>query len=232
MKKFYKIAEAGTAPGGHVVRLDGKVVKTPLLHPLIVPTAALAAAMAQEWTAQGDDIVPATMPLTQLANTMVDKGRGHEREAMEQTLIDYGASDLVCYFADHPQDLVERQKKLWLPLLAWVEAEFSVRLEHVSGIKYHHQPAETLNRIALLVEEQDPAAFTALQAAAGVTGSLVIGLALSKGMIAAEAAWEAACVDEIYQLEKWGADDLAQKRLLGIKLELAAVEKFCTLVKT
>jgi chaperone required for assembly of F1-ATPase len=230
MKKFYKIAESGTAPGGHVVRLDGKVVKTPLRHPLIVTSPSLAAAMAQEWTAQGDEINPSSMPLTQLANTMVDKSKGHERAEMEQTLIDYGASDLVCYFATHPDDLVARQKKHWQTLLDWLRETLSINLESVSGIQYHHQPPESLNHIAVLVEKLEPADFTIVQAAAATTGSLVIALALLHKKISAEGAYEAACIDEIYQLEKWGEDTLARERLDAIRSELSAIEKFRTLV--
>src|SRR6187402_1626936 len=127
MKRFYKVAEPGTAPGGHVVRLDGKTIKTPLQHPLIVPTAALAAGMAAEWAAQKTDVIPSSMPLNQLANTMIDKGRGADREAMEQTVVDYGASDLVCYFAAHPQDLVARQEACWRPLVEWIGGEHGVK---------------------------------------------------------------------------------------------------------
>jgi len=212
MKKFYKTAESGTAPGGHVVRLDGKVVKTPLHHPLIVASEKLAAEMAAEWMAQGDDIDPASMPLTQLANTMVDKGRGRERSEMEQTLIDYGASDLVCYFATHPEEVVARQKKHWQTLLDWLRDEYAITLESVSGIQYHHQPPESL------------------QAAAATAGSLVIALALLRGKLSAERAYEAACVDEIYQLEKWGEDKLARERLDALKAELISIEKFRDLV--
>jgi chaperone required for assembly of F1-ATPase len=230
MKRFYKAAESGTAPGGHVVRLDGKTIKTPLHHPLIVPTAALAAAMAAEWTGQADEVVPSSMPLTQLANTMVDKGQGHDRAEMEQTLLDYGASDLVCYFATHPQDLVERQQKDWQPLLDWMAQEFSVTLESVAGIQYHYQPAESLNKLAVLIETLESVDFTVVQAAASVTGSLVIALALARKRLTAEEAYQAACVDEIYQLEKWGADSLAQERLDGIGMELAAIARFRDLV--
>jgi chaperone required for assembly of F1-ATPase len=226
MKRFYKIAEAGTAPGGHVVRLDGKTIKTPLQHPLTVPTHALAAAMAEEWEAQKNDIAPASMPMNQLANTMIDKGRGHERREMEESLIDYGASDLLCYFAQSPQDLVARQKKHWQPLIDWMKSEFGITLETVAGIQYHHQPPESLNKIAVLIEKLDAAAFTVTQAAGAVTGSVIIALALTRGRINADAAYQAACVDEIFQLEKWGADELAQKRLDGIKKELEAVERF------
>jgi chaperone required for assembly of F1-ATPase len=231
MKKFYSIAEAGTAPGGHTVRLDGKTIKTPLQHPFIVPTAKLAAALAAEWAAQENEVVPASMPLNLLANTMIDKAHGHERRAMEQALIDYGASDLVCYMALNPEELVTLQESHWQPLIDWMKEAHGIVLEPVRGIQYHHQPAESLNKIALLVEGLDPATFTATQAAAGATGSLVIGLALAQGRLTAGSAFDAACVDELYQLEKWGDDALARKRLDTILADLQAVETFYRLLR-
>lgn len=230
MKKFYKIAESGTAPGGHVVRLDGKLVKTPMHHPLIVDSPTLAAAMAQEWEAQGDEIVPSSMPMTQLANTLIDKGRGHDRAQMEETLCDYAASDLVCYFADHPQDLIQRQEKRWLPLLEWMEKTFSVPLERVVGIQYHHQPQDSLDTIARLIAALTPEEFVVVQAVVHTTGSLVIALALLHGVLSEEEAWEAACVDEIYQLEKWGEDADARQRLDMIKADIRAIKAFHALV--
>ena len=97
MKRFYKQAEAGTAPGGHVVRLDGTPLRTPLRTPVILSSAPMAAAIAAEWAAQGDEIVPASMPLTQLVCTMIDKAQGHERPDMEAEIVKYAGSDLICY---------------------------------------------------------------------------------------------------------------------------------------
>jgi chaperone required for assembly of F1-ATPase len=231
MKRFYKKAEAGTAPGGFVIRLDGKPVKTVLQHSLILSSRGLAEAIASEWEAQGQDIVPASMPLMQLATTMLDKAKGADRAAMNIEILKYGASDLVCYLAASPPDLVKRQEQHWLPLLEWLVREHSVRLEHIAGIKYHNQPPDSLEKLNKLIPALAPEDFTAVQAATAVTGSLVIALALSDGYLDAGAAHEAACVDELYQLEKWGEDTLARKRLDHIKSELEAIANFRDLVK-
>lgn len=230
MKKFYKAAEAGTAPGGHVVRLDGKLLKTPLRNNLILSSPELAAAIAAEWAAQGADIIPATMPLTQLVNTMIDKASGAERAALEKEILKYAASDLVCYFATHPASLVAAQEKEWLPLLGFIKEKYGAELAVVSGIQYQNQPEPALKNIEKAVRGFDSAGFTVVQAAAGVTGSVVIALALAEGKIDAETAYRASCVDEIHQLAHWGADDLAQKRLDHIRKELQAIERFKNLV--
>lgn len=226
MKKFYKKAEAGTAPGGFVVRLDGRTLKTPLQHALILQSQALAEALASEWNAQGDVIVPAAMPLTQLVNTMIDKATGPDRIAMNAEICRYAGSDLVCYFATHPADIVKRQKDVWLPLLEWLALEKGIRLETVSGIQYHKQSPDTLRAFEKIVQDADALVFTLMQAVLGVTGSVVIALAFAEGHINAAQTWEAACVDEIYQLEKWGEDALARKKLDSIRAELEVLEKF------
>jgi chaperone required for assembly of F1-ATPase len=231
MKRFYKSAEAGTAPGGFVVRLDGKPIKTVMQHHLILQSQPLAEAIANEWQTQGADIVPSSMPLMQLATTMADKVKGADRAAMNVEILKYGASDLVCYFAATPPDLVKRQEQHWLPLLQWLEREHGARLEHISGIQYHNQPQdslETLNKIITGLSSED---FTVVQSATAVCGSLVIALALMDGYLDAAGAYEAACVDEIYQLEKWGEDNLARKRLDHIKSELEAIVRFRDLVR-
>lgn len=230
LKRFYKQAESGTAPGGYTVRLDGRNIRTPLQHPLILPTPHLAAAIAAEWDAQGDAVDPSSMPLSQLAHTMIDKAAGPDRAEMDAEILKYAGSDLVCYYATHPADLLARQEALWHPLLAWVQDEFGVVLEPVSGIRYHTQPAATLEKLSQVIRGLDAARFTVAQAVTGVTGSAVIGLALAAGRIGAEQAHAAATVDKAYQLEKWGEDAPARARLDRIAAELAAIEKFRFLV--
>lgn len=235
LKRFYKQAEAGTAPGTplplHVVRLDGKLLKTPLKETLSLSSAAMAQAVAAEWNAQKDVIAPAAMPLTQLANTMIDKSAGDERAQLNVEVCKYAESDLVCYLATHPPELVRRQEESWLPLIVWLQAEKDIRLTPVRGIRYEEQDAESLARLRHWVAELSSLDFTAVQAVTGVTGSVVIALALTAGRITAEEAYNAACVDEIFQLETWGDDDIARKRLENIRFELDACARFLELAR-
>lgn len=231
MKRFYKQAEAGTAPGGYVIRLDGKPVKSVMQHNLIFSSKDLADAIAAEWQRQDKEIIPSSMPLTQLANTLVDKATGADRAAMNVELLKYGASDLVCYFATSPSDLVARQEKIWLPLLKWLADTHGVTLERVNGIQYHNQPPESLEKLNKIINGLDSLTFTLAQVGMSVTGSLVIGLALADGWLDADAAYEAATVDESFQLEKWGEDQLARKRLDNIKGELSAIAMFRDLIR-
>ncbi|MCE9506810.1 MAG: ATPase [Alphaproteobacteria bacterium] len=231
MKKFYKLAEAGTAPGGYTVRLDGKPVKTPLKHPLLLESRSLAEAIVLEWAGQGNEIKPTTMPLTQLTNTMIDKSKGDDRAEMEEQLLEYGGSDLLCYFATHPETLVKQQQAHWLPLLGWMQEKYGIVFKTVAGIQYHHQPQESLDKLEKLINGLDAADFTVVQAASATTGSVMIALALLAGKISPEEAYRAACVDEIYQLETWGEDAEARKRLNIIQSELKSIAQFRDLVK-
>ena len=235
IKKFYQLAEAGTAPGEgevtHVVRLDGRIVKTPLKNTLALPTAALAQAIAHEWQAQGDVVIPDSMPLTQLANTMIDKSAGDERPVLNDEICKYTGTDLVCYLATSPPELVKRQEDLWLPLLEWLESTFGARLTAIRGIRYEAQPVDSLSCLEHLIHQLSPADFTVVQAMTGITGSVVIGLAMLNGYIDADKAHEAACVDEIYQLEKWGEDKLARDRITRMAHEIGACAAFTALTR-
>lgn len=231
MKKFYTTAEAGTSPGGWVVRLNGKPLKTPLMKPLVFTSEGLAKAVAREWHDQKDEIVPGTMPLTQLANTLVDKASGDDRDEMDAQLQDYARSDLVCYFATHPQDLVARQETQWRPILEWLGDKKGIRLKTVSGIQYHQQDEQVMQVFDSLIAGLNALDFTCVQAVTATVGSVVIAVAFLNGFLDAEGAYQAACVDEIYQLEKWGEDEPARKRLDRIKEELAAVAGFYRLSK-
>ena len=233
MRRFYKAAEAGTAPGGFVVRLDGKPIKTPMQHSIIFPSLEFAGAIAAEWQAQGKDIVPSSMPLTQLASTMLDKATSvADRQAMNVEVLKYGASDLTCYFATHPADLVARQEKEWRGLLNWLASTHGITLEAVSGIQYHNQQPSALESLHKLITGLDAASFTVVQAATAISGSLVLALALQDGYLDAESATVAGCVDEIYQLEKWGEDKLARERIDLIRFEFDALCRFRDLIKS
>ena len=231
IRKFYKLAEAGTAPSGHVIRLDGKLLKTPLQKNFILPNAALAEALAAEWQAQEKEIKPATMPLTQLAYTMIDKSMGDERAGMNAEVTRYAGSDLVCYLATHPAELVKRQEDAWLPLLALMREKLGITLTPVRGIRFQEQPEGSIKTAGLWVEDLNAADFTALQAVTGVTGSVVIAAALVLGWVDAAQAYAAATVDEAYQLEKWGSDELAEKRLANIRFEIDSAVRFLDLIR-
>jgi len=237
-KRFYARASwAAVPPGadgpagaGFRVLLDGKAVKTPAKAEMALPSQALAEAIAAEWQAQGEEVEARSLVLTGLAWTAVDRvGPGRERVVDE--IAGYGAHDLVCYHAETPADLAVRQREQWQPLLDWAARALDAPLAVTTGVVSTEQPPEALAALRRAVAARDDFELTVLSAAAGAAGSLVIGLALAAGRIDAAAAFEAAQLDESYQIERWGADPEAVRRRAAIKVDLEAAARFLALLR-
>jgi chaperone required for assembly of F1-ATPase len=230
MKRFYRTVAAAPGAGGHAILLDGKPVRTPDKAPLALPTAALAERVAAEWAAQEKDIQPETMPLTQLANTAIDRLPAR-REAVVAEIAGYAGTDLVCYRADRPVELAARQAAAWQPLLDWLEARHAARLAVVDGLLPAAQPDAAIAAVQAAVAAHDDFALAALHLATGAAGSVVIALALAEGEIDPEAAFAAAHVDELFQVERWGEDAEAAGRRDRILADLRAAADFIVLCR-
>jgi chaperone required for assembly of F1-ATPase len=229
IKRFYKEAAVVATEGGFAVRLDGKPVKTPAGKPLAVPTHALAEAVAGEWQAQGGEVRPETMPLTQLATTALDRV-GPERAAILEQLGNYAGTDLLCYRADQPVDLAERQAAAWQPLLDWAARTFDAPLKVTTGVLAIDQSPQALAALARHVDGFDTWRLTALQAATAAMGSMVLGLALTEGRLPAAEAFALAQLDETYQVEKWGDDAEAADRRAALARDVDAAERLLSLL--
>ncbi len=228
-KRFYKDVAVGEEAGQHRIFLDGRPVKTPLKKALETRHGALAAGIAAEWQAQAVEIDPVSMPLTRLLSTAIDRVAA-ERPAMTASLLAYIDTDLLCYRAPHPTVLKERQAAVWQPILDWMESAHGIGLSVVHGIVPVTQPASARAAAERVMAGLSVELFTAAQAAAGATGSVVLGLALAHGRINAAEAFAAAQLDETYQNETWGEDSEAMERRRRIEAEVAAVGRFLALI--
>lgn len=221
-RRFY--AQATVVPGsqgGFVVALDGKPVRTPSRQELGVPDPALAEALAAEWQAQQDTIDPATMPLTRMTNTAIDAVATAQEEVFEE-ILRYGGSDLLCYRADAPEPLVTRESELWDPYLDWA-ASMGARLVLSEGIVHVEQPAEAVRAMAVLLRRYaTPLQLTALHTITTITGSLVLALALAEGQGAPSEIWDAAHVDEDFNISRWGEDHEAAARRAKRRIDFDA----------
>ncbi len=197
--------------GGWAISLDGRILRTPGKATLVLPTRAFAEIVAAEWATQDRIVKPQTMPATRTANVAIDR-MPEIRAAVIETLVGYGANDLLCYRAEYPAALVERQSKAWDPLLEWAEARFAVRFIRVAGVVPHPQPAETLAALRAELARFDNFRLSALQDLVTLPGSLVIGLAAAERAFAVRALWQASRVDEEWQSERWGRDAEAEAR--------------------
>jgi chaperone required for assembly of F1-ATPase len=227
VRRFYKQAE--TASGGAVL-LDGKPIWTPGRNALTLPTAALAEAVAAEWNAQGEKIDPRSMPLTGLANAAIDR-IAPDRAAFARGLAVYGESDLLCYRAEAPPRLVERQAGIWDPILAWARRRYDVDFEVACGIIHRPQPPATLDRLTQAVHARGAFELAGLSPLVTVSGSLIVALALAEGGIDLETAWAAASLDEQWQAELWGEDAEAAQALAGRRRDFEAAHTFLRLLR-
>ncbi len=211
-KRFYERAQVTeTAEGGAVqILLDGKPVKTPARRALAAPTRPLADAIAAEWDTQKDVIDPARMPLTRLANAAID-GVRDAPAAVTDEIAKYLGTDLLCYRADAPAALSEKQSAAWDPVLAWAHKQFGARFMLAQGVMHVTQPRETVIAMRAAIPG-DPWRLAAVSSIAALTGSALLALALAHDAIDAETAWAASHVDEDWQMSQWGKDDLALER--------------------
>lgn len=230
MKRFYKQVSVAPVEGGYRIHLDGRPVRTPSKAVLEVPTQALAEALAGEWDAQTETIEPAAMPLTRQANTVLDRV-APQRAAVVQEISRFGESDLICYRAEWPAELAARQAHTWDPLVDWARRRYDVSLEVIRGIMHRPQGTDALQRLTQAVEALSDWHLAPLHTVTTITGSLVIALALVEQEIAADAAFEAGQLDELYQIEKWGEDSLAQKARESRRTDLLAAARFLELLR-
>jgi chaperone required for assembly of F1-ATPase len=222
-KRFYKAVGVTHESGGFGIALDGRAVRTPARAPLIVPDRALAEAIAGEWEAQGAHIVPASMVLTKLANTAIDRVAGRE-QAVAADIVAFAGCDLLCYRADSPERLAARQADAWDPVLSWAARRLGCHFVCVTGVVHHPQPKAALKALARefephQLEPEGPFRLAALHTITTLTGSAILALALFHAASAADDAWDAAHVDEDWQIEQWGADTEAQARRAARRVE-------------
>ena len=210
-KRFYKDVAAEAEGRGMALLLDGKTVRTPGNAQLVLPTRALAEAVAQEWRAQGERLDPRTMPLTTLANSAID-GVVSREQAVVDDIMAHAGSDLLCYRAQGPRGLVEAQEKHWDPVLAWVKDALGAPLVLAESIVHVAQPGSALDRLKQALSGRDPFSLAALHVMTALTGSALLALAVAQKRLTPEEAWAAAHVDENWQTGQWGEDAEAAER--------------------
>jgi len=230
-KRFWKTAEAAQQEHGYAVRLDGRPVKTPAKASLIVPTRALADAIAREWDAQEETVNPNAMPMTRSANAAIDKVARQHAEVADM-VADYGDTDLLCYRADAPSELVDRQAAEWTPYLEWARDRLKVHLVPISGVMYAPQPEASLDRLRAMVHEMDAFELTAFHDLVGMSGSLILGLAAARDLRPIEDIWNSACLDDIWQQEQWGEDAEAAQEAMRKRAAFFHAKAFLDLVRS
>ncbi len=225
-KRFYKTVSIG--PGNEIL-LDGRAVKTPMKAPLVLPTRALAEAVAAEWEAQEKVINPGVMPMTKYANTAIDRAVS-ERESVLDDFASYVGSDLVCYRAERPTALVEAQARHWNPVLEDARASLGHEFRTASGIMHVAQDPGAISAARAAAVDLNPHALTVLYNLTTLTGSALLSLMLVGHRATAEQGWAASHVDEDYQIAEWGADDEAMARRAARRQDFDALMRMINLL--
>lgn len=207
-KVFWTEVHVVEAAGGFEVTLDARPLRTPGKQPLTLPTRAMAEAVAAEWQAQEDTVNPLTMPATRAANSAIDKV-APQRADVAKLIAAYGETDLLCYRAASPAALADRQAAGWDPLLDWAAEALSARLTPVAGVMPVAQDPAALAALSGQVARQDDFGLTALSDLVGLSGSLILGLAVDMGRLTPDEAWALSRIDETFQAEQWGQDEEA-----------------------
>jgi chaperone required for assembly of F1-ATPase len=228
-KRFYRSASADGAPPTCRVLLDGRPVRTPARREMAVPTRPLAEALAAEWEAQGERVDPATMPLTRLVNSALDGVTGRQRDVRAE-IAKYAASDLLCYRAEGPAELVRRQADAWDPVLAWAREALGARLVLGQGIVPVAQPRAATAAVERALAELDAFGLAAHHVMTTLMGSALLTLAHARGRLTAEEAWAAAHVDEDWQIGQWGEDAEAEARRDRRWAEMQAASRMLALL--
>jgi chaperone required for assembly of F1-ATPase len=227
-RRFYQRVGVEEKNGVFAVTLDGKEVRSPARRILAAPVRALAQALAAEWEAQRELIDPAAMPLTRLANSIID-GVADKPQLVADEVVKYIASDLLLYRAEQPQRLIEKQAQAWDPILAWAADALGARFILVQGVVFAAQPEATIAAVRAALP-RDVWRLGAVHAATTLTGSGLLALALAHGAVAVEDAWRAAHVDEDWQIAQWGEDAPARQRRDSRLAEFAAAATILRLV--
>jgi chaperone required for assembly of F1-ATPase len=225
MKRFYR--DVTVAPGGHghQILLDGRPMRTPAKQLLAAPAAPLAEAIADEWRGQGDTIRPDAMPLTRLASTALDRMPSQRQAAIEE-VVAYAETDLVCYRAAEPFELVQRQHQAWQPMLEWLTRTYGVKLAVTTSVRPVAQPAAARARLRSAIEELGDWPLVGIHMATTALGSLVLGLGLLHGRLDADAALSASLLDELYEIERWGSDFEAERRQEALRRDVTGAARF------
>jgi chaperone required for assembly of F1-ATPase len=222
-RRFYKDATVVEQPEGYAVLLDGRPVKTPARRTLAAPTQALGEALAAEWDVQREVVDPAAMPLTRLANSIID-GVADTPAPVKAEVAKFLGSDLICYRAGNPDGLVERQTQHWDPLIAWARDVLGARFVLGEGVMYVKQSPEAIAAAARAIPDE-PWRLGAINAITTLTGSALIALAMAQGHLSRQDAWAAAHVDEDWNMHLWGRDEQALERRVAREAEMQAAAK-------
>ncbi|MGN7437790.1 MAG: ATP12 family protein [Alcanivorax sp.] len=230
MKRFYTLVSHERTQDGYEIHLDGKTIKTQTGAVLSAPTAAVADLAVKEWAQQKDQIIPDTMPITQILNTKIDQV-AIKREAMYKEVIRYLNTDFLCYQTAEPKALAMAQEDVWGRWISWADTFYEVSLLKTSGLAVLQQPEEYHQKIKSFIDTIGDDEFTLLQILVPLTGSVILSMALLNKAASSEEVLQACFLEEdfkndLYDAEKYGVDPHIEARKKNALRDLIACEQY------
>ncbi len=229
-KRFWENAQVTEVGAGFSVLLDGRKLRTPVKSELIVPAREMAEEIAKEWQAQGEKVDPLSMPFTRSANAAIDKVAPMHAE-VSQLVAEYGGTDLICYRAASPKELVALQNAAWGPLLEWAANDLSAPLKIGEGIVHIQQDGAVLKSLAKRVETMSAFQLAAFHDLVGMSGSLIIGFGVVHAFLPVAQLWQCSRIDEDWQITQWGEDDEATATADSKKTAFLHAARFYNIAK-
>ncbi|MEO1562264.1 MAG: ATP12 family protein [Pseudomonadota bacterium] len=229
-KRFWKTVEVADVDAGFEVRLDGRTVNTPAKSPIVLPNQGLAILLAEEWDAIDGEIKPANMPATRMTNSAIDNVTVRKTDVVEM-LAAYAGNDLLCYFADGPEQLVLQQSERWLPVLDWASAKYDVPISTTSGLMPIPQDSKLVSKVHSDLDAMSPFALAGLHDLIVLSGSVFLALAWQANRISLEEAWAASRIDANWQIAQWGEDEDEARVVARKHADFQFAANYCSLAQ-
>ena len=150
VKRFYKTVTVEPDAEGFSVRLDGKPRQDAGRQRRRAADRQGCRAGRRRIRRPGRQAsIRSTMPVTRLVNTAIDGvatrpaggARGHHAVLRRPISL--------CYRAEAPQALVDRQAEAWDPVIDWARSALGARFFLAEGVMHVEQPRETIGAVGI-----------------------------------------------------------------------------------
>ncbi|GIY64733.1 ATP synthase mitochondrial F1 complex assembly factor 2 [Caerostris darwini] len=212
VKRFYRNVHVSESDGRFEICLDKRKLKTPSGTLLQVPNEALATAIATEWDMQQNIIRQHSMHITALCNTAIDNPCRQNSDDIVDGMLQYLASDTLCFRSSEPPNLAELQTQKWDPLLKWFENRYQVKIYISEDVSTNPVPDETLAKIKRQLLSYNYWCLIGINFTAENLKSLILTLAVINHVIDVKEAVALSRLETIFQIQNWGTVEWAHEK--------------------
>ena len=231
MKKFWKIVQVKKKlKNSFEILLDKRILKTPMQKDLIFSNYKIAKETALEWDIDEKEINTENMVFYGLISTAIDK-ISNDKVSYIDNVLGFINTDLICYRADKPNELIDLQNSSWNPIISFIKKYIDVELKFFIGVMPSKQSLEIFNRLKTLINSFSDIEISALHRMTNLTGSIFISICILKGDVLKNEAFELSFLDELYQAKNWGVEQESLDKRDKIAKELNRIISFVELIR-